>query len=164
MSTSPPSADRVPAVEATPPARVTARVVAEAADRLSAPSPVVAGVLQLLDEGSAPVRLLSARVAQSPEIAAQVLRLGNSALFSEPVDTLERAVVRIGERTLRGLLLAATTYRLLEGAVAVYGFPRLYLLRHSGEVATMAQSLASPGVSLTKLRSILSWYRGSRFR
>lgn len=127
------------------PARVTARVVAEAADRLAAPSPVVAGVLQLLDEGSAPVRLIAARVAQSPEIAAQVMRLGNSALFSEPVDTLERAVVRVGERTLRGLLLAATTYRLLEGAMAAYGYPRLYLLRHCGEVATMAQSLARRG-------------------
>ncbi len=129
------------------PAPVTARVVAEAADRLAAPSPVVAGVLQLLDEGTAPVRLIAARVAQSPEISAQVLRLGNSALFTEPVDTLDRAVVRIGERTLRGLLLAATTYRLLEGAMAAYGFPRLYLLRHSGEVATMAQSLARRGPS-----------------
>lgn len=125
--------------------RVTARVVAEAADRLAAPSPVVAGVLALLDEGSAPVRLIAARVAQSPEIAAQVLRLGNSALFSEPVEALDRAIVRIGERTLRGLLLAATTYRLLEGGMAAYGFPRLYLLRHSAEVATMAQSLARRG-------------------
>lgn len=137
----------VPSAEAAPAGRVTARIVAEAADRLSAPSPVVAGVLQLLDEGSAPVRLIAARVAQSPEIAAQVMRLGNSALFTDRVDTLERAVVRIGERTLRGLLLAATTYRLLEGAVAAYGFPRLYLLRHCGEVATMAQSLARRGPS-----------------
>ena len=121
--------------------RVTARVVAEAAERLSAPSTVVSGVLELLDGGAAPVRLIAARVAQSPEIAAQVLRLANSALFTEPVDTLDRAVVRIGERTLRGLLLAATTYRLLEGAMPAYGFPRLYLLRHSGEVATLAQQL-----------------------
>jgi putative nucleotidyltransferase with HDIG domain len=122
--------------------RVTARVVAEAAERLSAPSTVVHGVLELLDDGSAPVRLIAARVAQSPEIAAQVLRLANSALFTEPVDSLDRAVVRIGERTLRGLLLAATTYRLLEGAMPAYGSPRLFLLRHSGEVATLAQQLA----------------------
>ncbi len=137
---------RIPMVEApaTPP-RVTARVVAEAADRLSAPSPVVAGVLGLLDEGSAPVRLIAARVAQSPEIATRVLRLGNSAHFAEPADTIEAAIVRIGEQTLRGLLLAATTYRLLGGALTVYGFPRLYLLRHSGEVAAMAQSLARRG-------------------
>lgn len=128
-----------------PSARVTARVVADAAERLAAPSAVVTSVLELLDDGSAPVRLIGARVAQSPEIAAQVLRLANSALFTEPVDSLERAVVRIGERTLRGLLLAATTYRLLEGALPAYGFPRLYVLRHSGEVATLAQSLARRG-------------------
>ncbi|WP_217921055.1 HDOD domain-containing protein [Miltoncostaea oceani] len=140
MSTTSP--DTVTAPEAP---RVTARAVAEAADRLAAPSPVVAGVLQLLDEGSAPVRLIGARVSQSPEVAAQVLRLGNSALFSEPVDTIERAIVRIGERTLRGLLLAATTYRLLEGPLTAYGYPRLYLLRHCGEVAVMAQSLARLG-------------------
>ena len=112
---------------------------------MAAPSAVVTGVLQLLDQGSAPVRLIAARVSQSPEIAAQVLRLANSAVFSESVDTIDRAIVRIGERTLRGLLLAATTYRLLEGAVSGYGFPRLYLLRHCGEVATLAQSLARKG-------------------
>ena len=142
MSTSPPLTDASPAA---PTARVTARVVAEAADRLAAPSAVVNGVLELLDQGTAPVRLIAARVSQSPEIAAQVLRLGNSALFTEPVDTIERAIVRIGERTLRGLLLAVSTYRLLEGALPGYGFPRLYLLRHCGEVATMAQSLARRG-------------------
>ena len=138
-----PAAPDAPATE--PGARVTARIVADAAERLAAPSAVVTSVLELLDDGSAPVRLIGARVAQSPEIAAHVLRLANSALFTEPVDSLERAVVRIGERTLRGLLLAATTYRLLEGALPAYGFPRLYVLRHSGEVATLAQSLARRG-------------------
>ena len=138
MPTFPAVAEGAPAPET---ARVTARVVAEAADRLAAPSTVVVGVLQLLDDGTAPARLIAARVAQSPEIAAQVLRLGNSALFSEPVNTLERAVVRIGENTLRGLLLAASTYRLLDGPVPAYGLPRVYLLRHSGEVAATAQQI-----------------------
>jgi putative nucleotidyltransferase with HDIG domain len=127
------------------PRRVSARVVAEAAERLAAPSAVVSGVLGLLDEGSAPVRLIAARVGQSPEISAQVLRLANSALFTEPVDSIDRAIVRIGERSLRGLLLAASTYRLLEGPMPLYGLPRLSLFRHSGEVAAMAQSLARRG-------------------
>lgn len=131
-----------PAPPTAPPARVSARIVAEAAERLAAPSAVVTGVLQLLDEGSAPVRLIAARVAQSPELSVQVLRLANSALFTEPVDALDRAVVRIGQRTLRGLLLAASTYRLLEGPMPAYGLPRLALFRHSGQVAEMAQSLA----------------------
>jgi putative nucleotidyltransferase with HDIG domain len=121
---------------------ITARAIADAAERLAAPSPVVAGVLELLDDPSTPVRLIAARIAQSPELAARVLKLANSAHFAEAVVTLERAVVRVGERPLRGLLLAASTYRLLEAGLAVYGLPRRALLRHSGETASMAQSVA----------------------
>jgi putative nucleotidyltransferase with HDIG domain len=124
------------------PAPPTSRAIADAAERLSSPSPVVAGVLELLDDASTPVRLIAARIAQSPELAARVLKLANSAHFAEPVVTLERAVVRIGERPLRGLLLAATTYRLLEGSLDVYNLPRMALLRHSGETASMAQTVA----------------------
>ena len=135
-----------PAVVEEPPcagtARVGARAVAEAADRLAAPSPVVAGVLRALDDGGASARQIAARVAQSPELSAQVLCLGDSALFAEPVETLELAVARIGENTLRGMLLAASTYRLLDGPVPAYGLPRVYLLHHSGEVAATAQQIA----------------------
>ncbi|MEW6581176.1 MAG: HDOD domain-containing protein [Actinomycetota bacterium] len=131
------------AVPAAAPARpVTSGALAAAAERLASPSPVVAGVLELLDDPSTPVRLIAARIAQSPELAARVLKLANSAHFSEPVVTLERAVVRIGERPLRGLLLAATTYRLLEGSLDCYRLPRMALLRHSGETASMAQTVA----------------------
>jgi putative nucleotidyltransferase with HDIG domain len=134
-------------LRAVPPPRpqpqpITSGALADAAERLSSPSPVVAGVLELLDDPSTPVRLIAARIAQSPELAARVLKLGNSAHFSEPVVTLERAVVRVGERPLRGLLLAATTYRLLEGSLDVYKLPRMALLRHSGETASMAQTVA----------------------
>lgn len=135
----------------TRPARTAldARTIAEAAERLAAPSAVVASVLELIG-GSAPVRAIAQRVAQSPEIAAHVLRLANSALFGEPVDTLDRAIVRIGERNLRGLLLAASTYRLLESDLPLYGMARLTLLKHSTEVAHAAQTLAgrlAPGVA-----------------
>ncbi|WP_217915645.1 HDOD domain-containing protein [Miltoncostaea marina] len=132
-------------------ARVTARLVAEAADHLAAPSPVVAGVLELLDAGAPSARRLAARVGQSPELAAQVLRLANSAHFGEGADTLEAALVRLGDRTLRALLLSAATYRLLEGAMPAYGAPRLALLRHCDDVATMAAALVrqAPGALAT---------------
>lgn len=130
------------AVPDPPPQPPTSGAIADAAERLSSPSPVVAGVLELLDDVSTPVRLIAARIAQSPELAARVLKLANSAHFAEPVVTLERAVVRIGERPLRALLLAATTYRLLEGSLDVYNLPRMALLRHSGETAAMAQIVA----------------------
>lgn len=122
--------------------RLAAGAIAEAAERLAAPSPVVRGVLELLDDPSTPVRLIAARLGQSPELAARTLRMANSAHFSDAVVSLERAVVRIGERPLRGLLLAASTYGLLEGALAVYRLPRLALLRHCAETAAMAQQIA----------------------
>jgi putative nucleotidyltransferase with HDIG domain len=124
-------------------ALLNATAVANAAERLAAPSTVVSSVLELIDNGSAPVRAVSQRVAQSPEISVQVLRLANSALFGDPVDSLDRAIVRIGERSLRGLLLAASTYRLLEGELRVYGLARLALFRHSNEVAAAAQGVAT---------------------
>ena len=122
--------------------RLAAGAIAEAAERLAAPSPVVRGVLDLLDDPSTPVRLIAARLGQSPELAARTLRMANSAHFSEQVVSLERAVVRIGERPLRGLLLAASTYGLLEGGLAIYRMPRLALLRHSSDTAAMAQQVA----------------------
>ncbi|HWH15378.1 MAG TPA: HDOD domain-containing protein [Miltoncostaeaceae bacterium] len=128
-----------PATERT---RLDARVIAEAAERLASPSPVVAGILELLG-GNAPVRAIAGRVGQSPEISAHVLRLANSALFGEPVDTLDRAIVRLGERNLRALLMAASTYRLLESALPLYGLARLALLTHSTEVAQASQTVAA---------------------
>lgn len=121
---------------------LTARAIAEAAARLAAPSPVVRGALDLLDAGDAPARTLAARLSQSPELAAQVLRLANSAAFGGRADSIDAAVVRLGEQTLRALLLAAETYSLLEGPLPVYGLPRLALFRHSNDVAETAQSLA----------------------
>ena len=122
--------------------KLDARAIADAAERLAAPSAVVAGVMELID-GHAPVRAIAARVAQSPEVSVHVLRLANSALFGEPADTLDRAIVRIGERQLRGLLLAASTYRLLEAEMPLYNSPRLALLKHSTDVAQAAQSICS---------------------
>lgn len=133
------------AVTAPSPTPVSRRAVAEAAERLAAPSPVVRGVLELLD-ADASARPVAARLAQSPEIASHVLRLASTAAHGGPAESLEAAVVRIGDRMLRGLLLAASTYRLLEGPLPLYGLPRLALVRHCTAVAEMAQALcATPG-------------------
>ncbi len=41
---------------------LTARAIADAAERLASPSTVVSGVLELLDDPSTPMRLIAARV------------------------------------------------------------------------------------------------------
>lgn len=119
---------------------LTARAIAEAAERLATPAPIVVSTLDLID-ASAPARIIAGKVGQSPELAAHVMRVANSALFGSPVDSIEKAVVRIGGETLRGLLLAASTYGLMESALPVYGLPRLALLKHSQEVADLTRTL-----------------------
>ena len=139
----PPTDSLATAERRTPPAGrlLSPQAVVDAAERLAAPSPVVSGILRTLDEGAAPARAISSQLAASPELTVHVLRLANSAMFGQRVDSLERAVVRIGERTLRAVLLAASTYRLMEGPLPVYGLPRLALFRHSSEVAETAQTI-----------------------
>jgi putative nucleotidyltransferase with HDIG domain len=121
---------------------VSGREIAELADRLTAPSSMVAGILALLDDQAAPLRMVATRVGQSPEIAARVLRLANSVLYGQPCSTLDQAVVRVGVQSLRALLLAAQTYPLMSASLAAYHLPRLALVRHSAEAAEAAQSVA----------------------
>ncbi len=121
--------------------RPNGRELAALADRMAAPSSVVAGILGLLDDGAAPLRMVAARVGQSPEVAARVVRLANSVLYGQPCSSLEQAVVRVGVQSLRALLLAAQTYPLLSASLAPYRLPRLALVHHSTAVAEIAQTI-----------------------
>ena len=121
---------------------VTPSLVASAAERMAAPSAIVEGTLGLLDDDRTSMRHVAERVGQSPELAAQVLRLGSSAAFGGSADTLDQAVVRIGTDSLRALLLAASTYSLLKGSLPAYGLPSMALVRRSNDVATVAQTLS----------------------
>jgi putative nucleotidyltransferase with HDIG domain len=106
------------ALAAAPSARTSARAVAEAAERLAPPSG-----------------------APRPEAAARLLHLVNGALDGRAVDSLERASLLIGERTMRGLVLAASTLDLLEAPLPVYGVARGALPRHCEDVAVTARAL-----------------------
>lgn len=119
-----------------------ARLVAEAADRLAAPSAVVAGALTLLDDPDVPLRRVAECIGESPELAAQAMRLASAAVNGRPAGSVEEAVVRIGTRALRGLLLAAETYPLMAGSLAVYGLPRMALVARATDTARAAHDVA----------------------
>lgn len=120
----------------------TSRAVAEAAERLAAPSSVVASALRLLDDGGVPLRRVAECVGESPELAAQVLRMASSALNGRPASSLEQAVVRIGSDGLRGVLLAAQTYSLMAGSLELYGLPRMSLVARAADIARSSQEVA----------------------
>ncbi|MEQ9094228.1 MAG: HDOD domain-containing protein, partial [Miltoncostaeaceae bacterium] len=121
---------------------VSPALVAGAAERLAAPSAVVEGALRTLSDDRTSLRHVAERVGQSPELAAQVMRLGSSAVFGGAADSIERAVVRLGADSLRGLLLAASTYPLLSGALPAYGTRAMALVHRAADVSEAAGAVA----------------------
>ncbi len=75
------------------------------------PMPVVAiKVLQLLQDPNVSTASLADTISNDPAVSARVLKIANSAFYSmrRQVKTLEHALVVVGEKTLRSLVLAAS--------------------------------------------------------
>ncbi len=75
--------------------------------RIPAFSPAILRVIDLLSKPDESVTTLSQAIAGDPALAAQVLRLANSALFGAQsrVDTLQKAVMAVGQTWLQHLTL-----------------------------------------------------------
>lgn len=75
--------------------------------RIPAFSPAILRVVDLLSKQDASVTTLAQAIAGDPALAAQVLRLANSALFGAQsrVDTLQKAVMAVGQTWLQHLTL-----------------------------------------------------------
>jgi HD-like signal output (HDOD) protein len=75
------------------------------------PMPVVAvKVLDLLQDSNASVDRLAATISSDQAVSARVLKIANSSFYSlrRQVTTLEHAIVIMGERTLKSLVLASS--------------------------------------------------------
>ena len=101
-------------------------------------------VMRLADNPKAGVADAAKVLVSDQALAARVLKLANSAFYgaSRRVATVSEAVVILGMRTTRNLVMAASCEALLDGEVAGYGLPRGALLRHSLACAAAAQALA----------------------
>lgn len=100
-----------------------------------------------LNDPSASVFELGRIVAEDPALAAQVLKIANSAYFSHgnPVTQITAAAARLGTRLLRSLVLTAEVYNRLP--ISPFMVERIERLqRHSSLVARIASSL-EPGVA-----------------
>jgi putative nucleotidyltransferase with HDIG domain len=115
--------------------------VMEAAERLASPGPVVGRALALLEGAWTPASI-SRCIGESPELSAQMIRAASSARLGGRVRSLEEAVLILGSNALRGWLVAAATYRLMESPLPAYGLRRYALLAHGREAARTAQALA----------------------
>jgi putative nucleotidyltransferase with HDIG domain len=87
---------------------------------------------------------IEAVVRYDPGMTANVLKIANSAYFGLPrsVDSLSQAIVRLGLKRMRQIIVAAAVNGLMEGPVKGYGLPGGELWRHALASTVAAEAIA----------------------
>jgi putative nucleotidyltransferase with HDIG domain len=94
-------------------------------------------ITQMLDDPNARLADIGKVIARDPSLSLKALRLVNSAYYAlrDKVNTVERAVILIGVKSVKNLVLTATVFETLKCGEE-------QLLRHSLAAATAARNLA----------------------
>jgi len=102
--------------------------------------PVAARVLALMRDHKSTARDLAGLISSDPAVTAQILKIANSAYYSLPrqVKTLDHAIVVLGEKTLKSLVLLAC----LKGLNKSFGAVERLLWEDAVGCATAARLVA----------------------
>lgn len=113
-------------------------------DELPAIPALVMRALELIDDPRSHVNQLAEVLSSDQALTAKILRLANSAYYSFPrkIATITDAIVILGFSTLKSLIIAASTYNLLNREVEGYGLAQGELWKHSISCAMTARLLA----------------------
>jgi len=97
-------------------------------------------ILKLLDDPSCPLREVAKAISSDPSIALKTLRLVNSAYYGlgQQVTSVEHAVVLLGVKVIKNLVLTATVFNTIGNAADRF-------LRHSIGCAVAMRSFAEGG-------------------
>jgi putative nucleotidyltransferase with HDIG domain len=98
----------------------------------------------LLSEEDVSVEKIEKILRQDPGLAANVLRLANSAFFGLPskVTSLKHAVMLLGIKRFAKIAVGACMQKSMDGSVEGYGLSPGQLWLHSIGVSTIAEALA----------------------
>ncbi len=112
------------------------RILDELVSLPSLPS-TLGRIIQMLDDPEARLADIGRVISRDPSLSLKALRLVNSAYYGlrDKVNTVERAVILIGVKSIRNLVLTATVFETLKCGEE-------QLLRHSLAAATGARLLA----------------------
>ncbi len=113
-------------------------------DRIPPLPDLVVRLLALLGEQSTEPQDLEDHLRNDPVLVAKILGLVNSPFYgrSHAVKTIKDAVMVLGFRGLRSLLLATGTAQFLQSDCSCYGHDDVGLWKHSIAVAASAKSIA----------------------
>lgn len=104
---------------------------------------IVSQILKVADDPNAPARAMEKIIERDPAITAKVLRVANSAAYSNGhVTSIGRAISVLGVNTIRSLCLGVAYQQVIAGQTQSLRFSKLELWRHSLAVATCARVLA----------------------
>lgn len=101
-------------------------------------------VLRIADDPGSSAAELERAIARDPLIAGRLFKLANSSFFSRGAElrTLSQAVRRLGFRTIKSLVLAASAASVLGRRIRAYGYVERGLWDHSIAVALAGRSIA----------------------
>jgi len=106
---------------------------------------VVLEVLSLVNDRGAEIEQFESLLKNDGPLVAKMLRVVNSPFYavSSHVTSIGQAVMVLGFRSLRSLVLAASTANYMERDYGCYGFEAKGLWKHAIAVASGARTLAS---------------------
>ena len=110
-----------------------------------APLPhIVTKILKLIEDSNSTAKSFEELFKQDPVLTARLLKLVNSSYYGlrNKVSSIPQAIVMLGYKTLKNLVLAASLNRLIKGEFPGYGFKNNGLWHHSFLTATWAEKLA----------------------
>lgn len=104
--------------------------------------PVVLKALDLLSTDRTEISALARLIAEDPTLAAQLLRMANSALFgfTTEIDTVQHAVVALGLARVQSLVMTVATTNYMRAAFRTQALTKCW--RHTLASAIVARQLA----------------------
>ncbi len=105
---------------------------------------VVDKLLLILNQSNTPASEVARLIAYDPGLTSKVLRMVNAAAFGfqRQISSIQHAVMILGFTTVRGLVLSASIFKLLEGQSYPGGLNHEQFWKHSMSTAVAARMLA----------------------
>jgi HD-like signal output (HDOD) protein len=105
---------------------------------------VIARILDLLSNPDCKLAELTAALSQDPALVARLIKVSNSSLYGggQSCGSLNQAIVRLGTRTTRSVVVAASTRSLFPADGSRVGLAGRTLWRHAVETGLAARRVA----------------------
>ncbi len=106
---------------------------------------VVRRVMALANDPNSSAKDFEKFIGRDQTLTAKLLKLANSSFYglNTKLNTIQRAIVVLGYKTLKSVVMAASTSNLLDREMKLYGYSKRGLWLHSIACAGIAHHLAS---------------------